>query len=65
MPAEVGDVRVRIVKPVGGEGPLPVVLYVYGGGWVIGNAGTHDRLVREPAVGVNAALVFVAGRPTP
>jgi acetyl esterase/lipase len=57
--AEVGDVRVRIVKPLGSDGPLPVVLYMHGGGWVIGNAGTHDRLVRELAVGANAAVVFV------
>jgi acetyl esterase len=46
-------------KPLGATGPLPVVLYVHGGGWVLGNAGTHDRLVRELAVGTNAALVFV------
>ncbi|MEV4569565.1 alpha/beta hydrolase [Nonomuraea sp. NPDC049419] len=59
VPAEVGDVRVRIVKPVGSTGTLPVVLYVHGGGWVIGNAGTHDRLVRELAVGAGAAVVFV------
>jgi acetyl esterase/lipase len=59
VPADVGDVRVRIVKPVGGEGRLPVVLYVHGGGWVLGNAGTHDRLVRELAVGARAAVVFV------
>ncbi|MEU6488981.1 alpha/beta hydrolase [Streptomyces sp. NPDC046984] len=57
--AEVGDVPVRIVKPVGSTGMLPVVLYMHGGGWVIGDAGTHDRLVRELAVGVNAAVVFV------
>ncbi|MDR8407749.1 alpha/beta hydrolase [Nonomuraea sp. 3-1Str] len=59
VPAEVGDVRVRIVKPAGAGGPLPAVLYVHGGGWILGNAGTHDRLVRELAVGANAALVFV------
>ncbi|MFI7230517.1 alpha/beta hydrolase [Nonomuraea angiospora] len=59
VPAGVGNVRVRIVKPVGSTGTLPVVLYVHGGGWVIGNAGTHDRLVRELAVGVGAAVVFV------
>jgi acetyl esterase len=55
VPAEVGDVEVRIVKPVGAT----AVLYVHGGGWVLGNAGTHDRLVRELAVGANAAVVFV------
>jgi acetyl esterase/lipase len=59
VPAEVGDVRVRIVTPVGATGALPAVLYVHGGGWVLGNAGTHDRLVRELAVGADAAVVFV------
>ena len=59
VPAEVGDVQVRIVKPVATTGVLPVILYVHGGGWILGNAGTHDRLVRELAVGVNAAVVFV------
>jgi acetyl esterase len=38
---------------------LPVILYMHGGGWVLGNADTHDRLVRELAVGTGAAVVFV------
>jgi acetyl esterase len=59
VPAEVGDVRVRIVRPPDTEGTLPVILYMHGGGWVLGNAGTHDRLVRELAVGTGAAVVFV------
>jgi acetyl esterase/lipase len=59
VPARVGDVRVRIVKPVGTSGVLPVILYVHGGGWILGNSGTHDRLVRELAVGAKAALAFV------
>lgn len=59
VPARVGDVRVRIVRPPLASGPLPVILYMHGGGWVLGNAGTHDRLVRELAVGVGAAVAFV------
>jgi acetyl esterase len=59
VPADVGDVRVRIVRPPDAVGTLPVVLYMHGGGWVLGNAGTHDRLVRELAVGTGAAVVFV------
>ncbi|MGD8167192.1 alpha/beta hydrolase [Herbiconiux sp. P16] len=62
VPADVGEVRVRIVKPVGADGadgPLPTVLYIHGGGWVLGDAVTHDRLVRELAVGAEAAIVFV------
>ncbi|MFF9279780.1 alpha/beta hydrolase [Streptomyces griseosporeus] len=53
-----GTVRARIVKPAGAEGTLPVILYIHGAGWVFGNAHTHDRLVRELAVGAGAAVVF-------
>ena len=35
-----------------------MVLYIQGAGWVFGNAHTHDRLVRELAVGAQAAVVF-------
>ena len=59
VPADVGDVAVRIVKPIDASGLLPTVLYVHGGGWILGNAATHDRLVRELAVGANAAIAFV------
>ncbi|MGW5609975.1 alpha/beta hydrolase [Streptomyces sp. NPDC003753] len=53
-----GSVRARIVKPSGATGTLPVIIYIHGAGWVFGNAHTHDRLVRELAVGANAAVVF-------
>ncbi|WP_022927491.1 alpha/beta hydrolase [Patulibacter americanus] len=53
-----GEVRVRIVKPEGAGGTLPVILYIHGAGWVFGNAASHDRLVRELAVGTGAAVVF-------
>ncbi|MFI1280051.1 alpha/beta hydrolase [Streptomyces sp. NPDC020858] len=53
-----GEVRARIVRPAGVSGALPVVLYIHGAGWVFGNAHTHDRLVRELAVGARAAVVF-------
>ncbi|MFJ4172806.1 alpha/beta hydrolase [Microbacterium sp. NPDC089696] len=59
VPVEVGNVQVRIVKPAESTGTLPVVLYVHGGGWVLGDAGTHDRLVRDLATGAEAAVVFV------
>ncbi|OHV05274.1 alpha/beta hydrolase [Mycobacterium talmoniae] len=53
-----GSVKVRIVKPAGASATLPVVFYIHGAGWVFGNAQTHDRLVRELAVGAHAAVVF-------
>ncbi|MFC3960997.1 alpha/beta hydrolase [Nocardia jiangsuensis] len=53
-----GSVRARIVRPKGVAGALPVIVYTHGAGWVFGDAHTHDRLVRDLAVGANAAVVF-------
>ncbi|MFE3260113.1 alpha/beta hydrolase [Nocardia sp. NPDC059091] len=53
-----GSIRVRVVKPKDATGTLPVIIYTHGAGWVFGDAHTHDRLVRDLAVGVNAAVVF-------
>ncbi|TXJ70923.1 alpha/beta hydrolase [Streptomyces lavendulae] len=53
-----GSVRARVVRPAGATGTLPVIVYIHGAGWVFGNAHTHDRLVRELAVGARAAVVF-------
>ncbi len=65
VPAEVGDVRVRILRPAGVAGQLPVVVYMHGGGWILGDAATHDRLVRELAVGAGCAIAFVEYTPSP
>ncbi|GAA1862697.1 alpha/beta hydrolase [Pseudonocardia ailaonensis] len=53
-----GEVSIRILRPAGATGPLPVVFYTHGAGWVFGNAHTHDRLIRELAVRADAAVVF-------
>ncbi|WP_341704882.1 alpha/beta hydrolase [Ferrovibrio sp.] len=60
-----GSVNVRIVRPQGVSAPLPVVMYFHGGGWMLGGKDTHDRLVREIAVGAHAAVVFVDYRNAP
>jgi acetyl esterase len=54
-----GAVRVRIVRPKGSERLVPVIIHFHGGGWVLGDVSTHDRLIREIAVGTHAAVVFV------
>jgi acetyl esterase len=53
-----GSVSIRILHPKGATDVLPVVFYTHGAGWVFGNAHTHDRLIRELAVGTDAAVVF-------
>jgi acetyl esterase len=53
-----GQVPVRIVRPEHAPRTLPAVVYLHGAGWVFGNRHTHDRLIRELAVGARAAVVF-------
>jgi acetyl esterase len=55
-----GQVSVRIYRPVGSVGAMPVVLFTHGAGWVFGDVHTHDRLVRELATRAEAAAVFVS-----
>ncbi|MFF5287645.1 alpha/beta hydrolase [Streptomyces sp. NPDC012756] len=54
-----GHVRVQVVRPADSVGEMPVVLFLHGLGWVLGDAGTHGRLVRAFALGTDAAVVFV------
>ena len=60
-----GQLSVRIVRPKGLRETLPVIVYIHGGGWVLGSYETHERLVRELAVGCRAAVVFVNYTPSP
>ncbi|MFE3826983.1 alpha/beta hydrolase [Streptomyces sp. NPDC059092] len=55
---EWGAVRTRVIRPENAGGPLPVIFFIHGAGWVFGDENTHDRLVRELAVGAGAAAVF-------
>ena len=54
-----GTTKIRIVRPAGADETLPLLFYCHGGGWVLGDTITHERLVRELAEGVHAAVVFV------
>lgn len=47
-----------IVRPVQAGASLPAVLYLHGGGWVLGGIETHARIVREIALRAQAAVVF-------
>ena len=60
-----GQVAITIVRPAGAAEVLPVVIYIHGGGWVLGNFATHERLVRDLAQQTGAAFVFVNYTPSP
>jgi len=51
-------VSIRILRPLHAPAVLPVIIYIHGAGWVFGNQHTHDRLIRELAIGTRAAVVF-------
>jgi len=53
-----GEVSIKIYRPAGSAGVLPVLLFTHGAGWVFGDAHTHDRLVRELTVRAGVATVF-------
>jgi acetyl esterase len=59
------QVALRILRPQHAQTPLPVIVYIHGAGWVFGSTQTHDRLMRELAVGTQAAVVFPAYRLCP
>lgn len=58
-------VKARIYTPKGAKGPLPVVVYYHGGGWVIANLDTYDPSVRALAEKSGAIFVSVAYRQAP
>lgn len=60
-----GSVDVRIFRPKGNTQKLPIMIYYHGGGWVMGDKKTHDRLVRELTIGANVMTFFVVYTPSP
>lgn len=54
-----GETNIRIVRPKDNNSALPVIMYFHGGGWILGDKNTHDRLVREIANGAQAAVILV------
>ena len=53
-----GLVPLRMIRPRGVLGPLPAIIYIRGNGWMVGNTHTHDRLLREMALGAQAAVLL-------
>ncbi|MDP4077008.1 alpha/beta hydrolase [Acidovorax sp. A1169] len=54
------DLKLTIVRPAGSQQKtLPAFMYFHGGGWVLGDFPTHERLVRDLVAGSGAVAVFV------
>lgn len=60
-----GDIKLTIVRPAGVAGVLPAFMFFHGGGWVLGDFPTHERMVRDLVVQSGAVAVFVNYTPSP
>ncbi|HZH95198.1 MAG TPA: alpha/beta hydrolase [Flavisolibacter sp.] len=58
-------VQLHVVRPEGVKEKLPVFIFIHGGGWVLGDFPTHQRMVRDLVVLSGAAAVFVNYTRTP
>jgi acetyl esterase len=64
LPGPGGDIPVRIYVP-DGKGPLPVLAYFHGGGWVVGGIESSDSLCRTLANAAGCIVVSVDYRLAP
>jgi len=64
IPGGEETIRIRVYRPEG-DGPLPVIVFFHGGGWVIGDLDTHDVLVRRLTNASGCLVVSVDYRLAP
>ena len=51
-------IKLRIVRPKNNKEKLPAILYIHGGGWVIGGVESYDMVIKKLAVCTNSVVVF-------
>ncbi|MDO3705296.1 alpha/beta hydrolase [Micromonospora sp. C28SCA-DRY-2] len=64
VPGPAGDLPVRVYRPAG-SGPLPTLVYFFGGGWTLGSIDTADGICRRLANAVPCQVVTVGYRLAP
>jgi acetyl esterase len=64
VPGPAGDILIRLYRPLE-KGILPVLIYLHGGGFVVGNLNTHDRIMRLLARDSGYAVLGVDYRLSP
>jgi len=61
--ADADGVPVRVYRPADGE--LPAIVWLHGGGWVLGSLDSHDRLCRTLAARSGCAVIAADYRLAP
>lgn len=64
IPGPGGNLAVRIYRPAA-KGPLGVLVYFHGGGWVLNSVDTHDHICRALANAAGCIVVSVDYRLAP
>jgi len=59
------NISIRITRPKNNNSKLSPLIYVHGGGWILGNKNTHDRIVKQITINANVAVIFVNYTPAP
>jgi acetyl esterase len=65
VPGAAGNLHALLITPTGVRGPLPVILYYHGGGWVIADSKVYAGGARALARGAQAIVVSVDYRRVP
>ncbi|WP_458317719.1 alpha/beta hydrolase [Mycolicibacterium brisbanense] len=61
-----GPIPLRVYRPPTADGTtLPVVVFIHGGGWSVGDLDTYDGIARDHAVRAHAVVVSVEYRLAP
>jgi acetyl esterase len=66
IPGPAGPLKARVYRPVTSrEGSLPTVLFLHGGGFVVGSVESHDNQARGICAGTESVVVSVDYRLAP
>ncbi len=67
IPVAGSAIPARSYRPAAsaGEGPLPLVVYFHGGGWLLGSIDSHDGICRSLANAAGAVVLSVGYRLAP
>ena len=65
IPGPGGPLHAKVFTPTGVRGPLPVILYFHGGGWVVADSKVYASSARGLARGAQAVVVSVDYRRAP
>ncbi len=65
MPGPASNLPLRLYRPRGTSASAPALVYLHGGGWVVGDLDSHDHLCRYLAASAGVVVIAVDYRLAP